>query len=96
MSSVLKRIPLIGRFFEQKGLLADTVGSLFSSDDVKPPRNLKTYRTKYNTDPTIGVSIDTLSEMTAGCGSYNTVIIDGKKCPLQCGTPFIQVRKKNQ
>jgi len=58
-------------------LVGDAVNSLFGSKKARRPRDLKTYRNKYNNDPTVGVSIDTLSEMTAGCGHYT--IVEDKK-----------------
>lgn len=70
--SVFRKIPILNLFFE-KALVGDAVNSLFGSKKARRPRDLKTYRQKYNTDPTVGVSIDTLSEMTAGCGHYTTV-----------------------
>jgi len=71
--SMLRRIPLLGRLLEGKALVGDAANSLFGGKKAKRPRDLKTYRSKYDTDPTVGVSIDTLSEMTAGCGHYATV-----------------------
>jgi hypothetical protein len=73
LSSYLKRVPILGRFFEAKGLVVDKVSSIFDTSTAKPDRNLKTYREKYDNDPTVGISIDTLSEMTCGVGSYNTI-----------------------
>ncbi len=60
-------------FREQKALVGDAAYSLFNGGLVKQPRELSTYRKYYEEDSTVGVSIDTLSEMVAGNGIYPTV-----------------------
>ncbi|MGZ4850413.1 MAG: hypothetical protein ACXV2C_03425 [Candidatus Bathyarchaeia archaeon] len=67
MSFILKR------FREQKAIVGDAAYSLFHGGFVKQPRELSTYRKYYEEDTTVGVSIDTLSEMVAGNGIYATV-----------------------
>jgi len=56
--------------FEQKALIADMGDSIFGKEWVKPPRELKNYRQYYNEDSTVGISIDTLSELVVGSGHY--------------------------
>lgn len=71
--SWLRKIPLVNRLLEQKALVGDAVNSIFRDKTVKQPRNLANYKKRYDTDSTVGISIDALSEMVAGCGHYPTV-----------------------
>lgn len=68
-------------FAEQKALVGDSVDSVFNRGYAKQDRNLKAYKDRYDTDCTVGISIDTLAEMIAGSGFYIT--IDDPTDPVQ-------------
>lgn len=57
---------------EQKAVSGDSANSLFNGSIAKQPRELSTYRSYYENDATVAMSIDSLCNMTCGNGIYAT------------------------
>ena len=60
-------------FREQRAVVGDYIDNVFNRGFVHQPKELKTYKKYYENDSTVGVSIDTLSEMVASSSFYLTV-----------------------